>query len=112
MPTKSVVEKPVKEPEAHTTEGAGRSTAERTTDLSDEVLEQLEAGGRAAIEAVRKFMESVDRALPGGGESPSRAEIVDSALKMADKLVQTQSEALRKIIESAGWSVNREDHKR
>ena len=66
---------------------------DRTSELSDDVLKSLESGSRAAIEAVRKFVDVVDEALPAlpHGERPSRRrEIVDAAMDMADRLVKTQ----------------------
>jgi len=39
---------------------------DRTSELSDDVLKSLESGSRAAIEAVRKFVDVVDEALPHG----------------------------------------------
>ena len=65
-------------------EGQLKTTVDRTTELSEEVLQSVEDGQRAAIEAVRKFVDTVDQALPPHGEGPSRAEeIVDSALEMS-----------------------------
>ncbi len=85
-----------------------RSTVERTTELSEDVLRSLDDGARSAIEAVRKFVETVDRALPSRGEGPSRSEeITDSALEMAQRLVRTQSDFLRKIVDSAAKSLSR-----
>jgi hypothetical protein len=56
------------------------------------VLKSLEAGQRAAIEAVTKFADTVDQALPALGERPSkRQEIVDAAMEMADRLAKTDS---------------------
>jgi hypothetical protein len=82
---------------------------ERTTDLSDDVLHSVEAGQRAAIEAVRKFVDTVDQALPPGGAEPSkRQDVVDAALEMADRLVHTQYDFLRKVVSSAGQSLTRE----
>lgn len=79
---------------------------DKTAELSDEVLESVEAGQRAAIDAVRKFVDTVDQALPGHGEGPSkRQEVVDSAMEMADRLVHTQYHFLRKVIDSAGKSL-------
>jgi hypothetical protein len=76
---------------------------ERTTELSDDVVRELEHGAQSAIEAVRKFLSTVDEALPPRGEGPSRREeIADSALEMAQRLVHTQSEFLRKVVDSAG----------
>lgn len=85
---------------------AGKDTVERTTELSEEVLRELEDGAHSAIEAVRKFLGTVDEALPPDRAGRSRAEdITDSALEMAQRLVHTQSEFLRKVVDSAGRSL-------
>ncbi len=53
-------------------------------------------------------MDSVDKALPLHGDGPSRPqEIVDSALEMADRLVSTQYDFLRKVVSSAAKSLDR-----
>jgi hypothetical protein len=85
---------------------------DRTSEVSDDVLKSLETGSRAAIEAVRKFVDVVDEALPAlpHGERPSRRrEIVDAAMDMADRLVKTQYEFLRSVVRSAGTAVSREE---
>jgi hypothetical protein len=80
----------------------------RTADLSDEVLKTVEAGQRAAIEAVRKFVDTVDEALPVVGDRPSRREtLIDAALDMADKLVTTQYDFLRSVVRSADRSLSK-----
>ena len=79
------------------------SRVERTTELSEQLLDQLNSGQRTAIEAARKFMQSVDEALPLHGEGPSRRqEIIDSALEMSERLVETQYDFLRSVVHSAG----------
>lgn len=86
------------------------SAIDTTKELSEEVLDSLEKGQRAAIEAVRKFVDTVDHALPAlpHGEGPSkRQEIVDSALEMADRLVHTQYDFIHKVIDSAGKSLTK-----
>ena len=63
----------------------------------------------AAIKAVRSFTETVDKTL-AESDSPTQAEqIVDSALKMADKLVETQYTFLKKVVHSAGESLGVRD---
>jgi hypothetical protein len=79
--------------------------ADRPTELSEEVLEEVKSGQQAAIEAVRKFTETVDKTLEEGEGPSQREEIVDSALKMADRLVETQYTFLRKVVRSAGESL-------
>lgn len=80
---------------------------EQTKELSDDVLKSLDQGARSAIDAVRKFTETADRVLPPHGDGPSRREeITDSALEMAQKLIHTQAEFLRNVVDSAGKSLN------
>ncbi len=85
---------------------------DKTKELSEEVLDSLEKGQRAAIDAVRKFVDTVDHTLPAlpHGEGPSkRQEIVDSALEMADRLVHAQYDFIHKVIDSAGKSLTKSD---
>jgi hypothetical protein len=58
---------------------AGRSRScrparERTLEPSDEVLKSLESGQPAALEAIRRFADTVDEMLPALGERPSKRE--------------------------------------
>jgi hypothetical protein len=81
---------------------------ERTTELTDEVLKSVESGQRAAIDAVHKFVDTVDEKLPSLGEHPStRQGIIDAALEMADRLVHTQYEFIRKVVDSTGKSLSK-----
>ena len=81
---------------------------ERTAELSEDVFTELEDGARSALDAVRSFLATVDEALPPHGDGPSRREeVVDSALEMAQRLVHTQAEFLRKVVDSAGKSLSR-----
>jgi len=87
-----------------------QTAVDRTADLSDEVLKSVESGQRAAIDAVRKFVETVDEALPAIGGRPSRREaVIDAALEMADKLVHTQYDFLRSVVRSADRSLSKRD---
>lgn len=81
---------------------------DRTRELSDEVLKSLEAGQRAAIQAVQEFVDTIDEKLPSiGDEHPSRRQgIIDAALDMADRLVRTQYDFIRKVVDSAGKALD------
>lgn len=79
--------------------------SDRSVELSEEVLEEIKDGQEAAIEAVRGFVGSVDETLSGSASPSQVEEIVDSALKMADRLVETQYDFLKKVVHSAGQSV-------
>jgi hypothetical protein len=84
---------------------------DRPTELSEQMLESVEKAQRAAIEAVRKFVDTVDEKLPAlGDEHPStRQEIVDAALDMADRLVHTQYDFLHQAVDSASKALGASD---
>jgi hypothetical protein len=83
------------------------SAVDRTTELSDEVLKSLESGQRAAIDAVRNFVATVDKTLPPRGEASKRQEVIDGAMEMADRLVDVQYDFLRKVIADSGKALHR-----
>lgn len=107
--------KATKAPAAPTAPGTKKSTIPRQStgvagaaELSDEVLKSVEKGQRAAIDAVRRFVDTVDEALPAIGDRPSRRQtVIDAALDMADKLVTTQYDFLRNVVRDAGQSLTR-----
>lgn len=83
--------------------------ADQSVEFSEEVLEEIKDGQEAAIGAVRSFVGSIDKTLAGSASPSQVEEIVDSALKMADKLVETQYDFLRNVVHSAGESVGSGD---
>lgn len=83
-----------------------KTVVERAAGLSDEVLESVEAGRRAAIAAVRKFVDTVDEAIPALVDPALRKNVVDAALDLADSLVTTRLEFLRSVVRSASDAVS------
>ena len=60
---------------------------------------------------MRKFVDTVDEALPALGGHPSgRQEIVDGALEMAERLVHTQYDFLRHVVQNAGAALSGQGH--
>ena len=93
-----------------TAASTAQTVVERAADLSDDVLKSVEAGQRAAIDAVRKFVDTVDEALPAKDDSKSHREtVIDAALDMADRLVTTQYEFLRSVVRSADRTLRKDD---
>jgi hypothetical protein len=84
---------------------------DRTSELSDELLTSLEAGERAAIEALGEFLITVEEALPQevAGTSDVAKKITESGLEMADRLIHTAHDVLRKVIDSAAKSLSSRD---
>jgi hypothetical protein len=113
----STAAKKTKAPAAGPSTAAKKSTTARqktavarTADLSEDVLKSIEAAQLAAIEAVRKFVDTIDEVLPTIGDRPSRREtVINAALEMADRLVTTQYEFLRSVVRRADRSLSRPD---
>jgi hypothetical protein len=83
---------------------------ERGTEFSDDVLKALEDNGRAVLDAVERFLVSIEEALPQA-EFARTAEkrITKSALEMVKQLVSTQSDFLRKVVDSAGTTLSKSE---
>jgi len=80
--------------------------ADKPVELSEQVLESLRDGEKAALAAVRKFVDTLDQAVPFQREEPSsRQKVIDAALEMADQLVQTQYTFLHSLVRSAGQTL-------
>ena len=84
----------------------------RGVDASDEVLKSVEAGQRAAIEAVRKFLGTVDETIPAEARPSRRETIVDAALDMADRLAEVQYGFIRSVVGSAGRALRKPDEEK
>lgn len=74
-------------------------------ELSDDVLESVESGRNAAIEAVRKFVDDV---TPAVNDQSRRKTVIDAALTLAEELVTAQIEFLRSVVRSAGQTLNKD----
>lgn len=77
-------------------------TESRWVELSDDVLESVEASRKQAIDAVRKFVEQV------GGEVPDesrRKNVIEAALDLTEELVTGRIEFVRSVVRSAGQAV-------
>jgi hypothetical protein len=78
---------------------APQKTEPRWAEISDEVLESLEAGRKRGIEAVRTFVDDVSPVVDGESR---RKTVIDAALKLAEELVTTQIEFMRSVVRSVG----------
>lgn len=85
-----------------TKKAAAAPAIARTSEMSQDVLKSVENGQRAALEAVRKFVDRIDEVLPDiGGSARRRETVVDAALELADRLVTTQYEFLHSVVRDA-----------
>jgi hypothetical protein len=62
------------------------------------VIQSASEAERFALEAVRKFIETVDSVFPDVGEDGPRRKVIDSAFKMTEQLVGSWNQVAEKIL--------------
>ena len=76
-----------------------KTVAERVADLSDEVLERLEARQLAAIEALGTLVDRLDDAMPNLVDDPAlRKKVLEAIGDYYEQLVTTTNEFLRRVV--------------
>ena len=68
---------------------------------SDRIIESVHDAGNKALEAVRRFLDSVNSAFPDVSADGPRQKIIDSAFKMTEELVGTSTELAQKIVKAS-----------
>ena len=80
-----------------------KDTEEVGAEFLLEIIGTVDDDERAAFDALRRFVESVDAALPGGGTkgAPSRrVELVEAAMDMIEQLLGVSNDAARRLTDS------------
>lgn len=87
------------------------TAVDRTSELSDGILKSLDAGERTAVAAIGQFVVAVEEALPQevAGTSDVAMKITEAGLEMTDRLIHTQYEVLRHVIDAAAKSLRSRD---
>ena len=62
------------------------------------VIESASEAERFALEAVRKFIDTVDSVFPDVSEDGPRRKVIDSAFKMTEQLVGSWNQVAEKIL--------------
>ncbi|WP_431232564.1 hypothetical protein ACQ856_24505 [Mycolicibacterium psychrotolerans] len=86
----------------------GNQTTVESPDLTDELRESAKAGQRAAGQALRRFRDAVDDAIPESVQ-PLRDKIVQAALDLADDLVSAQYKFHRSLLNTADRALTKSD---
>ena len=84
-----------------------KTVAERATELSEEMLASIGTGQQSVIDAVRKFVDTLDEAMPNLVDPELRKKILDAALDLAEQLANTTNEFLSSTVESAGKALHK-----
>jgi hypothetical protein len=77
-------------------------TTRTSTDAPDAAqgfIKDLEKNEDRAIEAVRRFVDTVDGAFPDVGEDGPRRRIIDAAFKMTEQLVGASNQLALNIVD-------------
>jgi hypothetical protein len=85
-----------------------KTVAERAIDLSEEVLESVEDRQKTVIEAVRKFVDTLDEAMPNLVDPALRKKILDAVLDLTEQLATTTNEFLRSTLHSASDTLKKQ----
>ncbi|MGZ8752853.1 MAG: hypothetical protein ACXW1S_07715, partial [Acidimicrobiia bacterium] len=85
------------------------SQQESNPDSASRVVDAIESVEQSALEAVRKFVDTVDGAFPDVGEDGPRRKIIDSAFKMTEQLVGASNQFARNIVKVTGEALEEPD---
>ena len=84
---------------------AARRRAPRADEGVDRVIDALAGAEQTALEAVRKFLETVNGAVPDSDGARSR--IIESAFRMTEELVGTSNEFAHRLVKAGGTGTRR-----
>lgn len=81
------------------TETPAGTDADATADAAHRLIETLRDNENSAMEAVRKFVDTVNDAFPDLGEDGPRRKIIDAAFRMAEQIVGVGSKLAIDLVE-------------
>jgi hypothetical protein len=67
---------------------------------NNRVIESLRDAEESALEAVRKFVDTVNGVFPDVSEEGPRRKIIDSAFKMTEQLVGASNDLAQRIVKT------------
>jgi hypothetical protein len=62
------------------------------------IIESVDDAEKSALEAVRKFLDTVDGVFPDVNVDGPRRKIIDSAFKMTEQLVGASNQLARRVV--------------
>jgi len=76
-------------------------TATKATDDSPRLIDAIERAETTSLEAVRKFLDTVNDSFPdlGQGEDGPRRKIIDAAFTMTENLVAASNRVAQNILD-------------
>jgi hypothetical protein len=81
------------------------NTERGPTETANRIIESVRDSTEPALEAVRKFVDTVDGYFPHVSQDGPRRKIIDAAFKMTEQLVRAGTQAAEKIVSATGESL-------
>jgi len=83
-------------------EGNSIMTSTEESGVVERIIESGRDAEEFALEAVRKFVDTVNGIFPDVSEEGPRRKIIDSAFQMTEQVVRTWTQAAEKIVKATG----------
>ncbi len=74
------------------------ATKNATPDNAAKLIDSIEDAETTSLEAVRKFLDTVNGAFPDVNEEGPRRKIIDSAFKMVEQLIGASNDVARSMV--------------
>ncbi len=81
----------------------GNTKGNASEDGAERIIESLAGAEKAALDAVRKFLDAVNGAFPHTGtDGGTRQKIIDTAFKMTEELMDASNDAAQRLVTLGG----------
>jgi hypothetical protein len=70
------------------------------TEGTSKIIESAREAEESALEAVRKFLDTVDSVFPDVGWDRPRRKVIDSAFEMTEQLVGSWNQVTEKVLKA------------
>ncbi len=80
-------------------------------DGATRLIDTIEDAEKTSLEAVRKFVDTVDGAFPDFGDDEPRRKIIDSAFRMTEQLVGASNRLAQNILDVTERELQEPDRK-
>lgn len=90
------------------------STTDTPTTSADRLIDTIESAEQSTVEAVRRFVDTVDDAVPdvGDEETGPRRQIIDAAFSMVESLVGASNDLARNVVDVTARTLREGDEER
>ena len=74
---------------------------------ANRIIDSVRTAEQSALEAVRKFVDTVDNAIPEVGQEGARRKIIDSAFKMTEQLLGATNQLAERVVTTSSEALGR-----